>query len=221
MTCPLQQKLEASSGLKLKLKINDNRSTMLSIKWDPVCTKISLHRMFLEAPKNIMDSLACYLRHEEGNIPLSIRRFMENKMKGIDYSHQLDQTKLYCHGHVYNLKKIYHELNNQYFNNELDLSITWFGNGIQRNRSRVMFGLYNEGLRLIKINRLLDSPTFPDYIVSFVIYHEMLHHVCPSYFDGNGQHQIHTKEFRAQEKKFRYYEKAQLWIEENKSFFFA
>ena len=42
-TLTFQERLENSVGSKLRLKINDNRSTMLSVKWDPDCTKVSLH----------------------------------------------------------------------------------------------------------------------------------------------------------------------------------
>lgn len=220
MTLTLHRKLEKSCGHKLKLKFNDNRSTMLSVKWEPDCTKVSLHRMFLEAPKNVMESLACYLRREEKCISTSVRAFIEDNLKTLDYSHQLDPSKLYFQGHVHNLQKIYNELNKKYFRGTLKLQVTWFGKTTQRNRSRVVFGLYHDSLRLIKINRLLDSPSFPDYFVAYVVYHEMLHHVCPAYYDGNGHHHIHSKEFKERELLFSHYNLAQQWIEENQCCFF-
>lgn len=220
MTCTFQNRLESSSGIKLKLKINDNRSTMLSVKWEPDCARVSLHRMFLEAPQNIMDSLACYLRREDKIISSAIRNFIENSIRLMDYSHELNRSLLYSRGHVYDLKKIYNDLNAEYFNNKLDLSITWFGKDTKRSRSRVTFGLYYDPLRLIKINRMLDSFSFPDYFISYVVYHEMLHHVCPSYFDENGQHHIHTKEFKLREMKFSHFAMAQRWIKDNKTSFF-
>ena len=220
MTTIIQQQLENSSGLKLKLKINDNRSTMLSVKWEPDYTKVSLHRMFLQAPKNVMDALACYLRQEDKSINSTVKAFIEDKLKTIDYSHQLDLSKLYTQGSVYNLQKIYDELNKEYFEGKLDLRLTWFGNLRQQFRSRITFGLYHDALKLIKINRVLDSPGFPDYIISYVVYHEMVHHICPAYFDENGQHHIHTKEFNEREVQFKYYYLAQRWIKKNQANFF-
>lgn len=216
----LQELLEVSSGRKLKLKINDNRSTMLSVKWEPDHTKVSLHRIFLQAPKNVMDALACYLRHEDGVIAPAVKAFIEDNLRHLDYSHQLDRKKLYSQGHVYNLQHIYNDLNREYFDNKLNLNITWFGKAFQKRRSRVTFGLYYDPVRLIKVNRLLDSPSFPDYFISYVVYHEMVHHVCPAYFDEKGQHQIHTKEFKEKESKFRHFELAQQWIKENQACFF-
>lgn len=219
MTYSLQKKLEDKSGLKLKLKINDNRSTMLSVKWEPDCTKVSLHRMFLDAPRNVMDALACYLKQEDKIIAPSVKAFIEDRLKDIDYSKTLDTSKLSSQGDVYNLQRIYDNLNREYFKDKLKLQITWFGKG-QRFKSRVSFGLYYDSLRLIKINRLLDHASFPDYILSYVIYHEMLHHVCPAYYDANGYHHIHSKEFKKREVEFKYYDMAQKWIKDNQANFF-
>lgn len=206
--------------MKLKLKINDNRSTMLSVKWEPDCTKVSLHRIFLDAPRNVMDAVACYLKRKDKSIATSVRAFIEDRLQKLDYSHTIDRTKLYSCGTVYNLQKIYNKLNAEYFDGTLDLYITWFGKSNKRSRSRFTFGLYHDPLRLIKINRMLDNPTFPEYVVSYVVYHEMVHHVCPSYFDANGHHHIHTKEFKEMEEQFEHFDLAQKWIKQNVANFF-
>jgi len=216
-----QQELENSLGKRIRLKINDNRSTMLSVRWEPDCTKVSLHRMFLQAPQNIMESLTCYLKRERRVMPTNIRAFIEENIKRLDYSHLLDSSKLETVGKIYDLEHFYNEINRDYFNRQLDLSITWFGKPKKKCQRRVTFGLYHDPLKLIKINRLLDQPTFPDYLLSFVIYHEMLHHVCPGYVDDGGMHHIHTKEFKKREVLFQHYEKAQRWIKEHPDQFFA
>ena len=220
MTMTIQKQLEDSSGLKLKLKINDNRSTMLSVKWEPDHAKVSLHRIFLKAPQNVMEALACYLKREDKIIAPTVKAFIEDKLKTLDYSQKIDQKKLYSQGNVHNLQEIYNELNAEYFDNQLNLYITWFGTPNKRCRSRVTFGLYHDPLRLIKVNRLLDSPSFPQYLVAYVIYHEMVHHVCPPYFDANGHQCIHTKDFKIREEQFRHYDLAQEWIKKNKENFF-
>jgi hypothetical protein len=217
----LQERLETSSGLKLQLKINDNRSTMLSVKWEPDCAKVSLHRMFLQAPQNVMQALACYLRGEHKSIAPSIRAYIEDNLQKLDYSHQLDLSKLQTKGKIYDLKQIYCDLNRDYFNDELGLHITWFGKSQQRNRTRITFGLYHDPLKLIKINRLLDNPRFPDYFVAYIVYHEMVHYVCPAYVDEKGMKHIHSKEFKEREKQFHHYERAKQWIRDNQNYLFA
>lgn len=216
-----QKKLESNAGVKLQLKINDNRSTMLSVRWEPECTKVSLHRMFLQAPRHVMHALACYLRKEDKIISPQVRAFIENGLQELDYSHLLDPQKLYVQGNVYNLKHIYDAINREYFNNKLNLWITWFGKSASRNRRRVTFGLYHDPLRLIKINRILDTPSIPDYVVSYVVYHEMLHYVCPAYIDEKGLSRIHSKEFKHREEQFCYFDMAQNWIKKNQANLFA
>lgn len=217
MTTLIQKELERRSGQKLKLKINDNRSTMLCVKWEPDYTQVSLHRMFLQAPRNVMDALGCYLRQEHEEIAPSVKAFIDDNLKILDYSHMVDRTKLYTHGNVYNLKRMYDELNQEYYKGKLDLAITWFGKPWARPRSRVTFGLYHDSLRLIKINKLLDSPSFPDYLVAYVIFHEMVHYVCPAYTDSKGHHHIHSKEFKAEEARFSHFALSQRWIKENQA----
>lgn len=215
----LQQKLEAFSGRKIQLKINDNLFTMLSVKWDPECTKISLHRMFLTAPQDITQALGHYIKQGKHTVSPTIKIFIDKNLKKLDHSHLVDPHKLCMHGCYYNLQKVYNDLNKEYFNSQLPLYITWYGKPNKRNRTKVTFGLYHDSRRLIKIHRLLDHPSIPNYVVEYVVYHEMLHFVHPSYHDGKKQ-RIHDKKFKEQEMRFRYYDLAQKWIKDHQHHFF-
>lgn len=223
----LQREIEVAVKKKLKLKINNNRSTMLSVKWEPDCTKVSLHRMFLEAPKNIMTDLACHIQKENSDVSPNVRAFIQEKLRALDFSDSLIKEDLVTQGEFYDLQEIYAALNKEYFNHEVDLLITWYGKLYPSNKSKVTFGLYQEQLRLIKIHRMMDRshrfirrPFFPDFFVSYVVFHEMLHHVCPCYIDHNGRTSIHTKEFKRREREFKDYEKAKAWMERNRDHFF-
>jgi hypothetical protein len=216
-----QQEIEETVKKKVKLRINDNRSTMLSVRWEPDCTKVSMHRMFLEAPKTIMDALACHIQIENSTLCPSVKAFIDEKLTMFDYSSKLDESKLYTKGDVYDLQAMYREVNFKYFDGNLNLKITWYGKAHRRNRSQVTFGLYQEALKLVKIHRMIDSSFFPEYFVKFVIYHEMLHHVCRSYYDEDGKHHIHTDEFKKREKEYEHFELADSWMEQNYNNFFT
>ncbi|MFI5344271.1 MAG: SprT-like domain-containing protein [Chlamydiales bacterium] len=217
----LQERLENRVGTKLQLKINDNRSTMLSVKWEPDCTKVSLHRMFLQAPQNVMQALTCYLKGEHKILSPSIKAYIEVNLQKLDYSHELDFSKLQARGKVYNLQAIYDKLNRMYFGNSLKLHITWFGKIRKSSCNRITFGLYYDPLKLIKINRLLDHKRFPDYFIEYVVYHEMLHYACPTYVDENGQKHIHSKAFKARERKFKSFDLSQQWMRKNQQTLFS
>lgn len=216
-----QSKIEESVNKKVELRVNDNCSTMLSVRWDHECTKVSMHRMFLEAPKNIMDALACHIEEENSSLCPTVREYIDVKLRTLDYSHKIDNSKLSTKGVVYDLQSLYDEINEEYFDSKLLLKITWYGKVMKRRRSEVTFGLYQEALKLIKIHRMIDSEFFPSYFVRFVIYHEMLHHHCPPYYDETGRHRIHTEEFKRRESAFKEVEQARSWMEDNYDNFFT
>lgn len=221
MTNNFHTLLETITGRKLKLRINENRSTMLSVRWEPDYVNISLHRIFLQAPTNIMEALACYIRREDRTISKEVRRFIEEKSQGLDYSSSVVSADLKVKGDIYDLSEIYQRINERYFNGKLDLKITWYGRTGRKARRQINLGLYHSLLLLVKIHGTLDHPTVPLYVVEFVVYHEMLHHVCRPTFDKQGTHRIHTPEFYAREKEFLHYEAASKWIKENHDLLFG
>lgn len=217
MTGFFQSYLEGLVDKKLELTINDNRSTMLSIKWEPDRTKVSMHRIFLQAPDNVMQKLACYLNRDDEMVPRVVRHYIEEAIKKLDYSHTLDPKKLITVGKCFQLQELYADVTEEYFGETLPLFITWFGarHPPRTTRSQLTLGLYHDQLRLIKVNRFLDRPCVPLFLIRYVIYHEILHFVSPSYVDDKGLHRIHSKEFRKMEQRFAEYEEAQRWIYEN------
>lgn len=212
----LQRKLENNLKKSVKLVINDNHSTMLSVKWEPKCTKISMHRFFLDAPDQVMNDLVHYVKTKRKGMSPVMKSFIEENLHTLDYRHRLKDKMLDVQGLHYNLKDLMDQVNAEYFRKKLDLQITWFGNRVQKNRSKITFGLYQEPFKLVKINRILDSIKTPNFLISYIIYHEMLHHVCPSYCDESGKRRIHNNEFKKMEKQFRDYEKATAWINDNR-----
>lgn len=193
---------------------------MLRVKWESDCTKVSLHRMFLHAPQNVMQALACYIQEGKPSMHPTVKAFIEKEVKDLDYSAQIDPQDLDYQGNTYNLMEMYNRLNREYFNDQLKLKITWFGERKLRKKNRITFGLYCDPLKLIKISRFMDTPYFPDFVVSYIIYHEMLHNSCPPYIDEKGINRIHNKAFKLREAKFYDYHKAKKWLDEHRSFIF-
>lgn len=120
-------------------------------------------------------------------------------------------------GSHYDLKDFYEKVNIEYFSGRLNLEITWFGNRHRVARSCRTLGLYSRHEKLIKIHQILDDEKFPEFFVSYVVFHEMLHHVCPPKRGRNGRRDIHHKEFKEREKKFLHYDLARKWEKENLS----
>ena len=122
-------------------------------------------------------------------------------------------------GEQYDLQQIYNEVNERYFSGALQLRITWSSSAKNRARVRRRLGCYDQKNQLIRIHRFLDHPQFPPFLIAYVVYHEMLHHVYPPIIK-KGRRQIHHSEFKLQEKRFEEYLIAKKWQKENKGYFF-
>ena len=117
-------------------------------------------------------------------------------------------------GECYDLKTIFDQLNAEYFDAALTLPISWTGSAQRTVRRQRRLGSYNLRTGLIKIHRLLDSAHFPPYFISYVVYHEMLHHLFPPQKE-RGRRNIHHSLFREKEKEFKEYALAKQWEKEN------
>jgi hypothetical protein len=217
------QMLQAVCSMRIELKINDNRSTMLSIRESKKVRRISLHRMFLTAPMDIQQGVFDYVSGIDEALNTSVKAYIDTNLSTLDYFHKLESHKIETKGEVYDLASIFERIKHEYFQGKLDLRVSWFGRKQlkRRSRSSATFGLYSDPLKLIKVHRFLDSAYVPEYVLEFVIYHEAGHYLHPSYYNENGVNQIHNIEFKEFEKQFKDYDKAQEWIKNNEDFVFG
>jgi len=111
-------------------------------------------------------------------------------------------------GRVYNLDEIFTRLNYQYFGGALSTPVL----GWSKRHTKRILGHHDAIHDTIVISRSLDKKSVPDYIVEYVMYHEMLHIKHPSQI-LNGRRIFHSPAFRAEEKQFACYEKAIKWLE--------
>jgi hypothetical protein len=114
-------------------------------------------------------------------------------------------------GNAYDLGKLFHKLNNQYFANALPLpQLGW-----SLRSARYLLACYDPTHNVIVVNPRLDCDTTPAYVVEFVLYHEMLHlKYCSSPANIMIQRQCwHPVEFRQEEQRFREYHSAKNWLQ--------
>lgn len=106
-------------------------------------------------------------------------------------------------GGVYDLDQIFRRLNRRYFGNSLakpDL-------GWSERRTKRVLGHHDDVHDSIVISRSLDDAQIPEYLVEFVLYHEMLHLKHPARM-VNGRRIFHSAEFRDDEQRFARYQEA-------------
>jgi hypothetical protein len=110
-------------------------------------------------------------------------------------------------GAVYDLQAIYMENNKMYFADALRPSELCWSQHLACCRT----GYYNPLDNSITISRALDAPDVPEFVVAFVLYHEMLHQESRRALLGKPG-RVHDKAFRAAERKFSRYDQAESWL---------
>jgi hypothetical protein len=111
-------------------------------------------------------------------------------------------------GAVYDLEEIFRQINKTYFQNRLKQPVlSW-----SQTRTRRVFGHQDAVHDTIIISRTLDDRRVPEFVVEFVLYHELLHVVHPTRI-VNGKRRIHSAAFRRDERKFFRFEEAEKWLE--------
>ncbi len=111
-------------------------------------------------------------------------------------------------GRTYDLERIFARLNRRYFDNALPKPVlSW-----SARRTKRILGHHDAVHDAIIISRSLDLESVPDYVVEYVMYHEMLH-VKHQPQVVNGRRIFHPPAFRAEEKRFAHYDEAIKWLE--------
>lgn len=110
-------------------------------------------------------------------------------------------------GRAFNLVPLFEALNAAYFQGQLRVRhLAW-----SRRRSRTALGHYDSIHDAIVINRRLDHASVPQFVLEYVLYHEMLHaHLRDD--SCRGRRRLHHRSFREAEKKFCQYAQAVQFI---------
>jgi hypothetical protein len=111
-------------------------------------------------------------------------------------------------GRHHDLAQLFDCLNHQYFAGELTRPhIAWSTRNWRR-----QFGCYDPGPNQIVLNRRMDRPGIPQFVVEYVLFHEMLHVKHPTRRSGCSL-LSHSPEFRREEKRFAQFKIARKFLD--------
>lgn len=110
-------------------------------------------------------------------------------------------------GSVFDLRKLFDRLNAEHFDSGIQVAQL----GWSFRRSRRVLGHYDSAHRAIVINRRLDHPLVPEYVVCYVLFHEMLHALMGVHCE-NGTRRVHHPRFKQAERRFPEYRLARDFI---------
>lgn len=111
-------------------------------------------------------------------------------------------------GRHFDLSTLFDLLNEKYFAGILARPHL----GWSKRTWRRQFGCYDPGPNQILLNRRMDHPAVPQFVVEYVLFHEMLHVKHPTRRSGCTL-VSHSREFRAEEKLFPDFDRARRFLD--------
>jgi predicted metal-dependent hydrolase len=204
----LRALLEERLAKTVSLILTNNSTSVLSARVRAGILHIRLHRMFLTADSRVLNEIVSYLKGRKGAMP-HFRGFIRGNHDQLGHKPPR-QVQIKTSGKFHDLRTLYEEINQQYFDNTINAVITWGSRSPRyavRNRT---VGSYSEESNTIRINPVLDRRSVPRYYVAFIVYHEMLHAAQGKSVPGK-RRIIHSREFKKKEKLFKEYERAMAW----------
>ncbi len=206
----------------VEVQYTRNRCILINCTSHGSHTVLRLHRVFRNAPEDVAQAVVgLYLGRPAQSatrrgLHTIINEFIDSQEDKIlrDWADSIDMTKYPGpKGEYFDLAARVRYLNRKYFDSELDVFVTW-----SKNAPRRSMGTWLETppsfKNLITINRVLDAPRVPRYVVDEVLHHEMLHEAIPA-VKKNGRKYKHTPEFRVREKAYPDYDRATEWVRKN------
>jgi predicted metal-dependent hydrolase len=180
--------------------------------------RIRVSDLFTDAPPAVVHALALillgklYRKRVTTDLHETYRRFIlrsdiQERARNARSQRGRQPRTASPRGRWQNLDERFDRLNHTYFGGTLERPrLTW-----SPTKSRRILGRYDSTHRTIFVSLLFDSPDIPDYVIDYVLYHEMLHIKHPSRAE-NCRLITHPPEFRADEKRFKNYKMATEWI---------
>ncbi|MBN2193659.1 MAG: hypothetical protein JW751_12650 [Polyangiaceae bacterium] len=208
----LERRFTAAFSRPIQLAITDNRRRMVTYAEAGGTLRLRLHMMFLGAPDEVLDALVSYVREDAREASQRLGEFIQANRHRIRASRTV-QGPLRTRGRVHDLVEILAGVNDRYFGSSVtDVLITWGRRSRPRQgrRSAIKLGSYSAAERLIRIHPALDQDWVPRYFVSYVVFHELLHHLFPGEL-RRGRVILHSAEFLRREAEFRHYTRALEW----------
>lgn len=206
----LARRLQLAHQRPVLLSVTDNYRQMISSSLEQGVLQARVHHMFLDAPSGVQEALVRYVVSHDREASLVVGQYIDQNGHRIRASRPVS-TPLLTQGRTHDLLELFRSVNNTYFGGTVDALITWGKRaGARKPRRTIKLGSYSAVERLIRIHPVLDRAWVPRYFVSYILYHEMLHHVIPA-SRGDGRRMLHPPAFQARERLFRHFDRAIAW----------
>ncbi len=213
--------LSRAAGRPVTLRMNTNSSSIVDVRNGRRRgeLKASVHRIFLDAPPEVLAALAGFMRTPTARDRAVVRSYIAERHRDApERAVRRKPRRVRTLGEYYDLAPIASHVNESQFGGRLEYSITW-GRRPQvrpRRQTNITLGLCQHADRHIRIHPILDDPDVPRFFLEYVVHHEMAHLAVPARVCGRtGRHHHHTPEFYAVERAYPRYCEAVHWQRKN------
>ncbi|MEH1970588.1 M48 family peptidase [Nostoc sp.] len=203
--------IHGQKSLQVMIEIT-NLAGLYQSKRSASVADIMISEGFINAPKAVLQALveSALFGKSQDNTRL-IRSFASTE----EYIAVLLELDLIAEvvaenpqGKFYNLDELFDKVNHEYFAASLvKPRLAW-----SRINTYRKLGHYESARDKIVMSLTLDNAKVPEFVVEFVLYHELLHKYHGTKW-VQGKRMVHTKEFRVSESQFKSYNEASRWLE--------
>ena len=208
----LERRLELALARPVKLAVTDNLRRMLSQTSVRGTLQIRAHMMFLGAGERVRQALVDYVARGDRRASEIVGDYIDANLHRIRASRPVTGP-LRTRGRVHDLGAVLSGVSAEYFAGMPgEVLVTW-GRRTRpsgKKRDTIKLGSYSAEERLIRVHPVLDRKWVPRYFVSYIVYHELLHHLIPAGTSGR-RDTVHPPELLRREREFRHYERALEW----------
>jgi hypothetical protein len=212
----LERRLELAVAGPVKLAVTDNLRRMVSQSRARGTLRVRVHMMFLGAPERIRQALVDFVARGDQRASGVVGEYIEANLYRIRASRPVTGP-LHTRGRIHDLTAVLAAVNAEYFGSaHSEVLITW-GRRTRpaaEKRDTIKLGSYSAEERLIRVHPALDCKWVPRYFISYVVYHELLHHIIPAGTSGR-RDTVHPPELLRREREFRHFERALAWEQRN------
>jgi hypothetical protein len=208
----LERRLELALARPVKLLVTDNLRRMLSQTRARGTLRVRVHMMFLGAEERVRQALVEYVARGDRRASEIVGRYIEANLHRIRASRPVTRP-LRTRGRVHDLGAVLSAVHAEYFvGMPGEVLVTWGRRTrpARKKREAIKLGSYSAEERLIRVHPVLDRKWVPRYFVSYIVYHELLHHVIPAGTNGK-RDTVHPPELLRREREFKHYERAIAW----------
>jgi len=214
----LERRLELACPGPIQLAVTDNVRRMITQRHSRGTLRLRVHMMFLDAPERVKEALVRYIVRGDRDASQIVGEYIDSNCFRIRAERPVRHA-LRTRGQFHDLEAILGKLNERYFGGQAaDSQITWGRRTSPKGstRSAIKLGTYSATERLIRIHPVLDQRWVPRYFITYIVFHELLHHVIPPVRIGKTT-ALHPVRFTQREQQYPHYLRALEWERRNLS----